>query len=430
MFLCILIAGAVVFGRPYLFPDDWEANAEPYATAVEDVTGAEIAEPLVVTAEPTAAYQRRATAQLAGEWRSQMPVWRALGLASGDVTEAGLDELLAGWSPALYSTDDGQIYHDAAITGPALEALITRSMASAQLDQQFGWAIGQPGRTLDDAALTSAHVLSQATAIQAATAFNTAIEPAPAAPLDFLPAVISYRALAPVMYAPLLAPAGPGAANPLADPATGSGPIAPESPTVADAPVVQDGDVIVSPPAAQDRSFWYLVLASHLDSPTAFAASEAVVESALTVVDRAGTTCAYGTFSGGDIAHTATLRAALESWVATVPAEFSGQFSIALDGSLQFVSCDPGGEFVGVNRIGTARELIGWRSAEIATIAGVVAAGGGETDIAGALARLADSGVGALLAGSLAGDTLKQAADAAVAPIVTPPASPAPEPAD
>ncbi|MET0661945.1 MAG: hypothetical protein ABWZ42_02330, partial [Ilumatobacteraceae bacterium] len=422
-----------VFGRPYLFPDDWEANAEPYAAAVEDVTAAEFAEPLVVTAEPTAAFQRRATAQLAGEWQSQVPVWRALGLASGDVTEAGLDELLAGWSPSLYSTDDGQIYHDASITGPALEALITRSMATAHLDQEYGWSIGQPGRTLDHAALTNAHVLSQATATQAATAFNTTIEPAPTAPLAYLPAVISYRVLAPVMYAPLLAPAGQGAANPLADLETVSGGIAPESPTLADAPVVHDGDVIVSPPAAQDRSFWYLVFASYLDSPTAFAASEAVVESALTVVDRAGTTCAYGTFSGGDIAQTATLRAALESWVATVPAEFVGQFSIALDGSLQFVSCDPGGGFVGANRIGTARELIGWRSAELATINAVVADGGGETDIAGALARLMESGIGAQLAASLAGDTPEQTADAAsaaVADIVALAASPAPEPAD
>ncbi len=29
------------FGRPYLFPDDWAANAEPYANAVEEVAGAD-----------------------------------------------------------------------------------------------------------------------------------------------------------------------------------------------------------------------------------------------------------------------------------------------------------------------------------------------------------------------------------------------------
>ena len=48
-----IVGGAIVFGRPYLFPDDWAANAEPYANAVEQVTGAAFAEPLTVTAEPT-----------------------------------------------------------------------------------------------------------------------------------------------------------------------------------------------------------------------------------------------------------------------------------------------------------------------------------------------------------------------------------------
>ncbi len=430
--LVAIVAGAIVFGRPYLFPDEWAANAKPYAVAVQDVTGAEFAEPLMVTAEPAADHQSRATSQLAGDWQSQVPVWRALGLASGEVTEAGLDELLAGWAPALYSTDDGQIYHDESVTGASLEALITRSMASAQLDQQFGWAIGQSARTLDDAALTSAGVLAQATTVQRATPFDTPIETAPTAPLAYLPAVISYQVLAPAMYAPLLAPVDPAGTNPLAELSTaGPGPLSPDAPVLAAAPEMRDGDVIVASPVAMDRSFWYLTFASYLDAPTAFAASEAVVENALTVAQRSGTTCAYATFSGGDLIQTAALRSALESWVATVPAEFTSAFSVADDGDLQLESCDPGGQFVGANRIGTARELIGWRSAEIATINGVVAAGGGEAEIAAALIRLAQSDVGAQVAASPVGDTPTQAAEAtsaAVAVIVSPPAPPAPEP--
>ena len=420
-----IVAGAIVFGRPYLFPDDWTAEAKPYATAVQDVTNTEFAEPVLVTAEPASTYQARATAQLAGDWESQVPTWRALGLASGDVTEAGLDELLAGWSPALYSTDDGQIYHDDSVDGPALDALITQAMAAAQLDQAFGWAIGQPGRTLDDAALTSANVLAQATAIQSASAYATPIESAPTAPLAYLPAVVSYQVLAPSMYAPLLAPVDPAGTNPLAELAVAApGPLAPDQPVVASAPVVQDGDVIVASPVAMDRSFWYLMFASYLDAPTSFAASEAVVESALTVAERAGTTCAYVTFSGGDLVQTSTVRSALEQWVATVPAEFTSAFSVTDDGNLQLVSCDPGSQFVGANRVGTARELIGWRSAEIGTINGVIAAGGGEADIAAALIRLVQSDVGAQLATAPVGDTPAEAAQAvtaAVAPIVSPP---------
>ena len=62
-----IVAGAIVFGRPYLFPDDWAANAHPYADAVEQVTGSAFTEPLTVTAEPTAAYETRMTTQITGD---------------------------------------------------------------------------------------------------------------------------------------------------------------------------------------------------------------------------------------------------------------------------------------------------------------------------------------------------------------------------
>ena len=122
------------------------------------------------------------------------------------MTEASLAELLAGWEPATYSTTDGQIYHDEALTGTALEAQLTLTMATAWLDQEFGWAIGQDDRTLDGAATTSAEVLAQATAIQQASEFDTALATSSTGPLAYLPSVISYEALAPAMYAPLLAP--------------------------------------------------------------------------------------------------------------------------------------------------------------------------------------------------------------------------------
>ncbi len=427
-----IVAAAIVYGRPYLFQDDWQSNAKPYAVAVQDVTGVDFAEPVSVIAEPTASYQTGATAQLAGDWQAQLPLWRALGLASGDVTEATLDELLAAWQPAMYSTADGQIHHDEALVGADLDAALTVEMATAQLDQQYGWAIGQPERTLDDAALTSANVLAQSLAIQRQTEFDTPIETASTGPLAYLPAVIAYEVLAPSMYAPLLTPVAPDSDNPLADLGTGGpGPLAPDAPKLAGTPTLIDGDVIVATPTTEDRSFWYLVFAGYLDAPTSFAASEAVIENALTVVERSGTTCAYATFSGGDSEQTATLRSAVESWVAAVPAEFTSSFSVTPDGMLQMSSCDPGTQVTGTNRLGVARELIGWRSAEIATITGVAAAGGSDADVAGALFRLVQSDAGAQLAASPVNDSPAAAADAAraaVASVVTPPPPPPVEP--
>ena len=305
-----VVAGAIVFGRPYLFPSDWAANAQPYADAVEQVTGSSFTEPLTVTSEPTAPYETRMTAQITGDWSTQLPMWRSLGLATGDVTDASLAALLAGWQPAQYSTTDGQIYHDDALIGSSLEAQLTLAMATAWLDQDFGWALGQPDRTLDAAAMVNAEVLAQSTAILRASEYDAELAAPATGPLAYLPAVISYDALAPAMYAPLLPPVAADRPNPLADlsvsPVGGWVDEALEPATPA---TLAAGDVAVGSPASMDRSFWYLVFAGFVDAPTAYAASESIVESSLTVADRAGTTCAYATFSGGDMIQTPTLRA-------------------------------------------------------------------------------------------------------------------------
>ena len=299
------------------------------------------------------------------------------------------------------------------------------AMATAWLDQEFGWANGLDERDLDGAAITRAEVLAQATAIMQGTEYATEVTTAPTGPLAYLPAVISYEALAPAMYAPLLVPVGADSVNPLdaADDETGRP--ADDVLELAGAATLADGDVIVGSPAAMDRSFWYLVFAGHLDARTAYAASESIVESALTITERAGTTCAYATFSGGDLIQTQTLRAAMESWVGRAGAEMTSVFSVGADGGLQMQSCDPGAQAVPTARLGVVRELIGWRSAELATMAGVIAAGGGEAEIGPALDRLAASDVGAQLANSPVDQSpadAAAAAKAAVEPIVTPPA--------
>ena len=40
-----IVAGAILFGRPYLFPDDSAANASPYAEAIKQVTGSAFTNP-------------------------------------------------------------------------------------------------------------------------------------------------------------------------------------------------------------------------------------------------------------------------------------------------------------------------------------------------------------------------------------------------
>ena len=235
-------------------------------------------------------------------------------------------------------------------------------------------------------------MLAQATAIQRPRVHHGGGAP-PAGPLAYLPSVISYQTLAPAMYAPLLPPASADADNPLGSSSRrrsrpGSAPRPSNWPV---RPPSRRATSSVGSPAAMDRSFWYLVFAGYLDASSAYGASESIVESALTITEHAGTTCAYATFSGGDLIQTDTcVRRWNRGW-AHAPAEMGAV--------LRRRRRQPADPVVRSRCAGrrprpvsvSSAELIGWRSAELATISGVIAAGGGDTEIAAALERLAAS---------------------------------------
>jgi hypothetical protein len=381
-----LVAAGLVFGQPYLFPADWDEATAAYAEAVEVASGVEFAEPLSIVAEPTAEFDARLQAQFAAVSPEELAQWRALGLASGAVDDATLAGQLSGWQDAVYSTTDGQVYHDSGAAGPELDAQLTQQMAAASLDQQFGWSAEQPQRTLDAAAATSAEVLGQARRVQEASTFTGAVPAVSIASIDVLPPVIGYRMLAPHVYAEFTTEVDTsGAANPLADlGVTGPGFLGRDTSTVASSPTMLDGDVATAAPVAKDRSFWYLVFAGYLDARTAHDASEVVVESALTAVARGATQCVSATFAGTGVDETATLRTALAAWAAAAPVEMASSFQVLPDGALQLVSCDPGAGFDAGTRPGVARELVSWRLAELTTNVAVTLGGGGDAEFADA----------------------------------------------
>jgi hypothetical protein len=367
-----LVAAGVVFGQPYLFPGEWDSATAPYADAVEVARGVDFAEPLAIVAEPTNDFAGRLQAELAPVSAEGLAQWRALGLVSGTVDENVLARQLTGWQDALYSSVDGTVYHDLGAAGPELDAQLVREMAAASLDQEFGWSAEQRQRTLDEAVATSTEVLRQSRALQQASTFDAEVAPVPSELIGPLPPVIGYRMLAPHVFAEFDQSIQPAEqTNPLAE--LGASGVA----------TIGDGESgVVAPAVAESRSFWYLVFASYLDARTAYAASEAVVESALTWAELGGVQCASATFSGGGVDETAAMRWALTAWSSAAPAEMSSSFQVLPDGSLQLVSCDPGIGFDARVRPDVARELLAWRMAEQATIEAVRFGGGGEPELA------------------------------------------------
>ncbi len=426
-----VVAAAIIVGRPMLFPDaSWDAEVEPYAIAIEEVRGDEFVETLTATREPATAFEARSAAELLGEWEDDLAVWRALALANGGVTADSVNELVGGGPDALYSTTDGQVYQRSGVTGAVLDAATTAALAQAAVDQDVRWSTEQEARTLDAAAFVTAAVGAESESILASTAFDAPLGQREPARMAFLPPVLAYRALAPMTYVGVLPD------DLTVDAATMErfALVGDTTVTSSSAPQLVAGDVDPGDVATPDRSFWYLALGAYLDRDTAYAASQAVVESSLTAASDGNRVCVYGTFTGGAVDATGVLRAALDQWAAAAPVEFGAQVATLPNGALQLRTCDPGAGFENGARFGVANELIGYRAAELATLSTLLAAGGTDAEIEAALGRLAASGVPAQLAATSADTAPGDAAAGAVAavgPIVTPPpAEPVqPEPA-
>jgi hypothetical protein len=381
-----LVAAAVVFGRPLLFPGDWDATTEPYALAVERARGQEFAEPLELVSVPAAEVARRSIADVLGDDQGDTSsTWRAFGLATGEVGADGLAASLGPVAAAVYSTDDGQVYVADGASGDLSDASVTRAMAAAALDQDHVWSARQTERTLDGATMTAATVARQARDIQTASTYDGAPDDSDLTALDALPSVVAYRLLAPSVFAEFDLDADPSVGNPLADLGTdGAGPLPTTPPDLAPQPAPIDGDVLVGEPTSMDRSFWFLAFASFLDGTTARTASEAIVDNAVVSAERGTDRCVYATFAGTGVDATSALRGALQQWAAAAPAELGATHSVLADGTMQLVTCDPGAAFATPVRPTAARELVAWRAAELATWEAILA-----TDTADAAADVA-----------------------------------------
>ena len=330
-------------------------------------------------------------AQLLGDPEASLPMWRALGLAGPDSTDAAtLNTLISDQAPVLYSTVDGHVYYDAAFTRSDRSTLISRAMATAALDQELVFSADAPNRSLDDAALTEAHVRQQAAIIAENATNRGSVQTADVAALAFLPSVLDYQLTAPMVFVELLAPVDEAAPNPLSElGAGGPGPltVAPLEQIPSNSSVV--GDAAVGDSVITDRSFWYMSFASHLDPATAYRMSNDLRAAGLQMVDGQNGQCAVATFETRGV--NAALQTDLEAWVAAAAPALGATVTTLPDSSVQLRSCDPVGGYVSNIRFGASRQLISWRSIELMVTNLVIADGGTDADVAAALIEVGSS---------------------------------------
>ncbi len=393
LFIAAVVSAGIIFGRPYLFPPEWEANALPYAEAVEEARGAEFVEPVRVIAQSNAAHRDLVSQQLLGDAQQRMPIWRALGLAGPDATDdASLRDLTSVQSPVLYATSDGQVYYDQSFNQAHRDRLITQAMATAALDQDVSFSFDAEQRGLDANALTDAHVLQQVAQIGALASTTSVPVPEPdVAALAFLPPVLDYRLTAPLVLSAVLPPVNDLAPNPL-EGIGDAGPAAARNSSlgVMSATSTVVGDVPVGETVPMDRGFWYLVFAGHLDATTAYDMSNMLERASLQTVQSAdGRTCAVATFATANGAENERLGVSLTTWTANVAPELGASVNTLPDATVQLRSCDPAGVFTSNARFGVGRELIGWRATETVVADMLVAEGADAEIVTRALAQIA-----------------------------------------
>ena len=95
-----LMAAALVFGRAYLFPTEWDQSLTPIVDDIQNERGVEFDHTVGLVKQPSADYALTIGRLVVDDgWLGQVPVWRALGLTTGEPTVDGIAPALAAATP-------------------------------------------------------------------------------------------------------------------------------------------------------------------------------------------------------------------------------------------------------------------------------------------------------------------------------------------
>jgi|GEM_PF-4948163 len=387
LLVAAVVAAGIVVAKPYIFPGPWDPEAEAFAESIEGVRGVDFAEPLTIVEQTPGDHRALLTDQAVGSDADGLAMWRALGLAGPQNSDpAGWESTLGALSAATYSRTDGQVHVDGSYGLGDRSARTMQAMAEAALDQDYAFSARLVDLGLDERALVEAHVLQQIERIQRASNEPFTVTDPSIASFSVLPAPLDYRLSAPIVFADLLAPYNDVAANPLRRIGDeGPGPIvsrplesiAMDSPVPSDTPV---GELRV-----MDRSFWFMVLATHLESATAYEISNELDSAGLVVVEAVDGSCVVATLSTGGSPGDSALLGTLGAWAQAAASELRSSVTAIPGGAVQLRSCDPTGPYTSNARFGVARQLLGWRAAELALTTSILSNGGVPADASAAM---------------------------------------------
>ena len=353
-----IAGGVLMFGRDYLFPEDWNKDVVPAVEALQLRSGLEFTDPVPVNTLPEAEYAAKVAGFVFGpavsaEWPASIPRWRALGLVDGDPTLESVNGIVSVWLPAFYDPADQQIYRtDSGIDSTAATVAMRDALAAALIDQ------------LADASTTATPDATAATAESATdslarlavddysaefVAGSTTPEPDRSA-FGPLPVPLAHRLLGVDDLGAPIVDSVRGVADGVAEADDGfdvdvTGVL--DVPwTAAPVPALITGDTLdtaAGAPVARGNDFWYTVLAAYLPAETAEDAANSIAADLYTPAIRGAQQCAYGTFTATSPEALLVLQVSAVAWAELAPTQAGASATTLADGvTVQLVTCDPG----------------------------------------------------------------------------------------
>ena len=320
---------------------------EPFATDVAAARGLEFKSAVVV--EPLAAdiYASRLAGSAIPAKPGRAEAWRALGLLNGELDLAAIGRQAMNDSPAFYDPTTTTIYvsEDLKAYEHLYRFAVRRALATALLDQQFGWSSRLATATPAGAMALRATIDGDALAV--ANSLAESDTPDQLAPELFAFVQSHAVTVAPSQYAAAITGRAGVALRPTIAAMAG----VPDARAALEQ-VTPSGDAVFdvaratahasSAPNSQGMMFWYYVLASRIDDSQAWTAALRWTSDSLAASPGSAPQCFDATVVADDADGAALLLAAFGSWAAGAPAE-SATTVAPIDGNQVAIrACDPG----------------------------------------------------------------------------------------
>lgn len=379
VFLALLVIGgmfgaALAFGRPYLFPTEWDPSLTRVVDQVELERGGAFDHTVGLVEQNDADFALTLARLAVGdEWVAHVAEWRALGLAGGDPTLAVLADDVAVGRVAVYDPTTDRVYKAMSADEASSERDLRVALELAydtQLgvvpvptDAMPGTLAGVSGSTeIADRAI-DVYLAGLQSAMAPATAVTvpapstvpaaTVSTTLPGAPVATTPAVVPAAMPVPIQYELLVVEQLAGQAvaaaaldpeNPGFDVQLGSvlDKALDDAPAATDAGPLQVGENSLRDPVALGVDDWSLVWAARLPTSTVDQLVGLVVADSYRPIDRAGVTCVSGVFQSASAEASAIVLSAMTAWVAAAPVESQAVASPLSETRVQLVTCDPG----------------------------------------------------------------------------------------